>query len=155
MHCIDLLTELSIGFPKMIIILKHMNEWGLSIPSAAFRLTANMGQDMFYGNKYLLDIVGHFSITSSSPGLTVLGCCVFNRLHSPSKMMENWRVVLRRSCMTWRGRGYLGLVCLFFLPLGGIVSCYQSHYPIGSQSPRCYGSLVYSVQIVIPYMGYG
>jgi hypothetical protein len=63
----------------MITLLKYMNEWGLPTPSAAFRLTANMGQDMFYGNKYLLDIVGRFSTASSSPSLTVLGCCVFNR----------------------------------------------------------------------------
>ena len=90
----------------MITLLKYMNEWGLATPSAAFRLTANMGQDMFYGNKYLLDIVGHFSTASSSPGLKVPGYCIFNGPHSPSKTMENWPVDLRRSCMTWRGRGY-------------------------------------------------
>jgi hypothetical protein len=43
----------------MISVLKSMNKWGLQMPSSAFRLTANMGQDMFHGNKYLLDIVSH------------------------------------------------------------------------------------------------
>jgi hypothetical protein len=62
----------------MLTVMKHLDEWGLPTPSAAFRLTANTGQDMFYGNKYLLDIVGRFFCFVSSPlGLTMYGCCLF------------------------------------------------------------------------------
>jgi arylesterase / paraoxonase len=56
----------------LLTALKYLDEWGLPTPSAAFRLTANTGQDMFYGNKYLLDIVGHFFL---------FYCIVFSGAH--------------------------------------------------------------------------